>query len=523
MRPEGGDGIEVADAKLLSAVDSPVVDWREKVVMPLPTFQVGSVSISRENKVIRAERDSAGRWRLRAPVTAPANPAKVESLIAALSSLRVVDGEKGFVANNVKDFTPFGLAAPRVTVELTPTRPGEETLVLRVGKPVADQPDRVYVRQGDQDDVVIVDAKALSEVPSDAIALRSQQVADIDPAAVTKIQIQARGDTFALEKGPTAWELTSPRKAKADVVSVRSFVSGMSSLQTSEFLEPKQVNKPELDPPIMTIQIWEERSPSRTAASSADPVVVLRIGKHDALRKTVYARLENDHAILALPDTILEVLPKNALAFRDLAILSVNPADVRKLTVVRAGRTDMMEPSTGGEPNRWRLRQPVEAPADTRSVTRALAVLSNLRADQLITQTSRNQQAKMLRPRSSPCSKSPGDTDQTSSAQDRFAGAARRPTTLCTAIDSRMGPFVFAQSRRRRSNPLKPSFAITSCCRFRRPRPSGWSCCGPVAARVRPYSSAPIAASAKGPVRMGRRAIFRYAAGLDQSRTNGAS
>jgi hypothetical protein len=110
----------------------------------------------------------------------------------------------------------------------------------------------------------------------------------------------------------------------------------------------------------------------------------LRIGKHDALRKTVYARRENDHAILALPDTILEVLPKNALAFRDLAILSVNPADVRKLTVVRAGRTDMMEPSTGGEPNRWRLRQPVEAPADTRSVTRALAVLSNLRADQLI-------------------------------------------------------------------------------------------------------------------------------------------
>ncbi len=43
-------------------------------------------------------------------MNAPANPAKIESLLAALSSLRVVDGEKGFVADNVKDFTPFGLA-----------------------------------------------------------------------------------------------------------------------------------------------------------------------------------------------------------------------------------------------------------------------------------------------------------------------------------------------------------------------------------------------------------------------------
>jgi hypothetical protein len=86
-----------------------------------------------------------------------------------------------------------------------------------------------------------------------------------------------------------------------------------------------------------------------------------------------------------LPDTILEVLPKNSFAFRDLAILSVNAADIGRLTIVRAGRTDLLEPSKGGEPNRWRLRQPFDAPADTRSVTQALAVLSNLRADQFIT------------------------------------------------------------------------------------------------------------------------------------------
>ena len=110
VRPGGTEAIEVADSKLLSAVDLPVADWREQVVMGVPTFQVASVTIKRAGQVIRAERDERGRWRLTAPVHAPANPAKIESLLAALSSLRVVDGEKGFVADNVKDFAPFGLA-----------------------------------------------------------------------------------------------------------------------------------------------------------------------------------------------------------------------------------------------------------------------------------------------------------------------------------------------------------------------------------------------------------------------------
>ena len=105
--------------------------------------------------------------------------------------------------------------APAVTVELTTTRPSEGPLVLHVGKPVPDHPDRVYVRQGDQDDVVIVDAKALSEVPTSAVALRSQQVADIEPAAVTRIEIQARDDTFALARSQKGWELTAPRAGES--------------------------------------------------------------------------------------------------------------------------------------------------------------------------------------------------------------------------------------------------------------------------------------------------------------------
>jgi len=385
VRPGGTDVVEVADAKLLKAVDLPAADWRDPVVMGVPTFQVAAVTIKRPGQVIRAERGRRGRWRLSAPLLAPAQSTKIESLIAALSSLRVVDGPKGFVADDVRDFAPFGLSPPAVTVELATTRGPEEPLVLEVGKPVPDRADRVYVRQGDQDDVVMVDAKALSEIPQAAIALRSQQVADLDPAAVTAIEIKTRAHTFALKKGPADWELTAPRQEKGDAITVQSFLRRLDSLQTSEFLEPTKVRRPDLDPPAMTIKIWQTPPGLSGTTSEPDkPVLDLRIGRLDAVTKTVFAQLANDDVILALPDNLVEVLPKNPFAFRDHTILTLNPVEIRKLIITRVGRTDELVPSEAGEPNHWRMLRPIDAPADTQSVTQAISVLANLRADDFV-------------------------------------------------------------------------------------------------------------------------------------------
>ena len=93
----------------------------------LPTFEVARLSIKRPDQIISAERARRGRWKLTEPVKIPANPAKVESLLAALAALRVVKGADGYVADNVKDLAPYGLAPPAVTVELTTTRDGRST------------------------------------------------------------------------------------------------------------------------------------------------------------------------------------------------------------------------------------------------------------------------------------------------------------------------------------------------------------------------------------------------------------
>ncbi len=376
VRPDREEGIETADSRLLAAVDLPLSDWREPVVMGVATFEVASFSIKRPGQVIAGERDSGG-WKLTAPVKTPANPAKVESLLAALSALRVVKGAEGYVADNVKDFAPFGLDRPVVTVELITNAPRNLERVLEVGKQVPGHADRVYVRQGDQDDVVVVESRALTEIPSDALPLRSKQVINLNPKAVNRIEIASPTATFAMEKGRNEWRLTQPTKEKADQAQIQALVTKLDGLETSEFFKPNQIRNSGLNPPLLTIKVWEKGSP--------EPTAQLQVGNHDLLRKTVFAQLPNDQVVLVLLDTIVEVLPKNTLAFRDRAILSENPGSIQKLVISHPGRTVEIEPNQTGAPNEWRMVRPVDARADAASVTRALAVLTGLRAEQFIT------------------------------------------------------------------------------------------------------------------------------------------
>ena len=108
----------------------------------------------------------------------------------------------------------------------------------------------------------------------------------------------------------------------------------------------------------MDVRVWQSAS-SRDAAdkqkepagtSSEAPTLSLRIGRHDRLKKTIYAQVEGDHVILTLPDTLLEVLPRNQYAFRDRGVLAISAAGITRLTVmIQDAKTTVLEPDSSGK------------------------------------------------------------------------------------------------------------------------------------------------------------------------------
>ncbi|SIN98679.1 protein of unknown function [Singulisphaera sp. GP187] len=390
VRPGGTTGIEVVDSRLIQGLDQPPMAWREKALFNLATFQVGGITVAGPGRNLNAER-IGGHWRLLQPFPALGDDRKMEEVLGELTSLRVANGDAGFVADNVTDLAHYGLDKDHgVRVELRPVASQLKPQVILIGKPVPDQDGKFYALQSGQDDVVAISGQGLSTLGVDPNAIRSTKVADFEPARASFIRIAALGRTFDMCRTDQGWSIVHPIHGPADHELVVTLLSKLDKLETSEFFSPSKISNPELSPAAISLQLWQlkrgERLPTKAVDEpTGDLKVNLNLGRHDVLRKSVYAQVAGDSTILALPDEFLEALPQNDLAFRERSLINLSPGQISQLTVVRDGKTFVLSPAKSGDPNQWKMEKPVEARADTEAITKALVMLTGLRAQRLIT------------------------------------------------------------------------------------------------------------------------------------------
>ena len=390
--PEGSTGIEVIDPRLLGMLKLPPAQWRDRALFHMPSFRVGALTVTGPGRDFKVERDES-QWRLVRPLRAVAEDEKVEGIVAELTSLQVVAKDAGFVANDVKnkDAAKYGLDQPAMTIELRPAFGSGKPQTLLVGKPESEQSDRHFARTGDQDDVVLIDAKNLRNLGLDTKEVRSKKVADLNDARVEFIRIEAFGRTYDIVRATSGWEQLQPSREPADTAAVQNLLKRLGEAQTSEFLEAAGVPHSGIDPPQMTLSVWQAAPQTRPALGldappKTAPRVVLQIGRHDVLRKLVYARLEGDTSLLAIPDALADALPQSPLAFRDRTVLELNPSQVLRLTIHRNGTAyELAAPTESGKSIHWQMVRPVSANADQEAATKVLMVLSSLHADQYIT------------------------------------------------------------------------------------------------------------------------------------------
>lgn len=397
VRAAGTEGVEVVDARGLDLLKLPPVRWRDHELFRVPSLDVDKIRIVGPAGELRLRRDRDG-WRIVAPLKTPAAEPKVEGLIADLGSLRVL-GDSRFVADGVRGdaLDRFGLKSPRLTVEVEAGRDGRRrpSQSILVGHPVEGKDGQVYVKRGAQDAVVAVDARGLRDLGVDPNAYRSPKVADISPARVVRIGVEAEGRDFEVARSGRDWTIVRPAPAPADRQAIEAFLKSLADLQTGIYLTPAGVSDPGLDPPSMVLKVWQAPDPrSEADPGPANPIgtlaLTLKVGRRDAARRSIYAQLEGDRTILALPEAAGEFLPRNRLAFRDRSVLAVDSTRIERLTVAGPVRKVALQAPVlkldplAQSPIGWWMAEPVTAPADAPAVGRLLKLLSRLRADGLV-------------------------------------------------------------------------------------------------------------------------------------------
>lgn len=395
VRPAGADGIEVVDSRKLLPVELPPEKWRDRSLVRMATFDVQALEAKRaDGKALLLERGT-DLWKLVGPFRAVADSGKVDGLLAEVTGLRVPEG--GFVADDAHDLAPFGLDKPMLTLTVTSRGSGSAPQKIDIGglAPVPDDRKakvngvRHYARRHDQNDVVVIDAGLIRDLGLHPTDLHAKKVADIDPGHVDAIRLTSEGTAVVAARGPKGWERIEPLRDRADSPAISEILKKVEAAQASELFDPKTAPDPQLDPPWAVLEIWQdsglrtgEGSPSMLGTS---PRLKLLLGRRDPIAKTVFARVDGDAVVLALPISFLEGFTYGSLAFRDRQVASVSPPQVERIEVVQGPRSVLVEAPRDGNPNAWRLKAPADTPADPETVGRALLRLADLRAESLIT------------------------------------------------------------------------------------------------------------------------------------------
>jgi len=392
VRAGSNSGIEVVSAQGLEVVDLAPIRWRDRELFRVPTFEVDAVRITSPNRDIHLQRGSDA-WRIVEPIKALAEESKIEGLVAGLGSLRVTDDAQ-FLDNDVAGtrWDRYGLSKPSLTIRVSAGRGNHRRpeQVLEVGKPVEGNPDRLYAKLGDQDDLIAVDARVLADLTKiDPNQFRTSKVADVAPNKATRFRVESGSQSFEVARSGNDWYLVKPLVGRADSKAVQEFFQALQGLRTGDILPPSvEADRVSgIKTPSQIIQVWQTKD-SKTAteaASSEGLAFTIRIGNRDAGKKVVYAQTEGDTSILALPDAMTTNLPTNSLAFRDRLVLTTASDQIERIRFDGLGKRvtiqapilklDLFRNATTG----WWMSEPVNALADGESVGKLLKLLSNLR------------------------------------------------------------------------------------------------------------------------------------------------
>ncbi len=380
--------------------------------------EVTAVKLTRGGKTVALTNAVPGGWSITtpplgaadvagAPTPMPGTLTGVRPLLAALTGLQALSPDD-FV-DAPKDLKEYGLdpAGPDATRAEVTTKAGTD--VVFVGKPVAGQPGKVWVKVEGDSGVVrasAANADALAAVVNDPDSIRDRNLLAFDKLRVDAVDVVAGGQTTKLRKaGPTpVWTLFGgPGDPQAaNVGHVNALLDPLLEKRTVRLFSP--AGDPKNDaffaPPEVKaeVKIWTDaydpKADPKAEPALKGPPTTLTFGKVDADGVHVRRVLPGgERADLILPPTLpagpgqpaanaVEVVTKTRLDFLDPSLKPFATTAVARLAFNRGpeafevAKTDVVDPQY---PNgRWAFDKPDASKGKAANAGRIEDLVTNL-------------------------------------------------------------------------------------------------------------------------------------------------
>lgn len=291
---EGEESVLLLPEEVWTQVPKNVAAARDKTVVAFERDKVTRVDIESPRGLVTLAREG-DRWQIAQPTTLPADPVEAGALLSALKNLKA----QAFLSEDASGIARW-LGRPEVKVTITEQGGAARTLLLapsperRGGQPSA------YAAVAGRGPVVLVDAKALTDLGKSLHDLRDRTlVGGLEPRDVTRVQVM-RGDKRVLveRRGEDEWRLLEPTKGPARRSKVDDVVYGLRGLKWKEIVAPggEDAARYGLDKPEAVITLYRR---------DGGEIVTVELGRKEGDRR--FLRTRGSPAIYAIDARLLEL------------------------------------------------------------------------------------------------------------------------------------------------------------------------------------------------------------------------
>jgi len=310
---------------------------------------VDRVAISRGEERIILEKDG-DLWNLTVPVQAKANQRVIELLLADVEFTQVQPGVIDKTATTPEDLAPYGLDAPRLTINV---RSKDKATVAQLGR---DTPTGhfVYARRDDKPNVLVVDKDLLDRFGKPLDEYRDRTLLDLGSLAPSHVQVRSATGQIELQLVNGTWRITRPFQARADTKLFADRMSELTQPVIQSFVPPpaESLAAYGLAEPQLTFSVRTGESPAHTLLIGAP---------HKDQPELTHAKRKDDDAIFTIKTELAAKLAMRLNDLRDRQIFHVRAADVDSIEIATPSDTTKLQ-RLG---NKWEIKTPVAVPAES--------------------------------------------------------------------------------------------------------------------------------------------------------------
>lgn len=345
---------------------SPVLPgFRAAAVTAVQVYPAGRFEIRAERvpaAAATAVSGGASAWQLTKPITAPAQGARIEALLAALEQLKpsAPPLTPDRLREPLKADADFGLDTPQLTLVLQENGAARQ---LRFGT-LSAPGDQVFVRVVGDEHIYAVDARLLTLIPREVTEWRDTTFVDVQALAFDRLLLTHAGNVIEFERdGPGApWRMNRPLRARVNQNRLLEALQQLQTLRVAQFV----TDDPNADLDAFGLQ---PAAVELTFARGTNTVARLFFGRTNAAGH-VLARRQGVPGVVALPAEPLQAWRRASFDdFRDRHLIALTPPPVA--VEVRGEDAFTLLAQTNG----WRIT-PQAFPVDAAWADEALAMLA---------------------------------------------------------------------------------------------------------------------------------------------------